>query len=168
MYTLKNINSRFLKILTMRLPFAAAQLKGSGKYPQIFGGVKFYRADCGNILVSAAVTGLPTASDECASKFIAMHIHENGICDAFSDEPFADAGEHYDPNGCPHPAHAGDLVPLFVTDGGLAWSAILYDSFTSNEIIGKSVIIHRMPDDFMTQPSGNAGERIACGKIVRI
>ncbi len=37
--------------------------------------------------------------------------------------------------------------------------------FTIDEIIGKTVIIHAKPDDFITQPSGNAGEKIACGVI---
>lgn len=168
MYTLKNMNSRLLKLLTTRIPFAAAQLRGSNDYPQIFGTVRFYCADFGNILVSAVVAGLPTSYDGCESKFIAMHIHENGVCDACSDDPFSSAGGHYNPNDCPHPAHAGDLAPLFVLGSGRAWSVTLYDSFTANEIIGKSVIIHKMPDDFMTQPSGNSGERIACGKIVKI
>lgn len=40
------------------------------------------------------------------------------------------------------------------------------DRFTIDETIGKTVIIHAKPDDFVTQPSGNAGEKIACGVIL--
>ncbi|MFR4318765.1 MAG: superoxide dismutase family protein [Eubacterium sp.] len=39
--------------------------------------------------------------------------------------------------------------------------------FIVDEILGRSIIIHRMPDDYMTQPAGNSGEKIACGVIQR-
>jgi len=42
------------------------------------------------------------------------------------------------------------------------------DSFTVKEIIGKTVVIHSMPDDFTTQPSGNAGSKIGCGVIQQV
>ncbi|MBR1884477.1 MAG: superoxide dismutase family protein, partial [Clostridia bacterium] len=45
---------------------------------------------------------------------------------------------------------------------------VLVDKFKINDIIGKTVIIHDGTDDFKTQPSGNAGSKIACGEIVRI
>lgn len=63
--------------------------------------------------------------------------------------------------------HAGDLPPLLSNARGKAFGAVLCDGFTLNEILGKSVIIHRAPDDFTSQPAGNAGERIACGTIVK-
>ena len=44
--------------------------------------------------------------------------------------------------------------------------SVLTDRFTVREIIGKVVIIHSQADDFKTQPSGNAGSKIACGKIL--
>ena len=80
------------------------------------------------------------------------------------DDPFADAKTHYNPKSCPHPYHAGDLPPLFSANG-YAYSAVLTDRFTVDEIIGKTVVIHSSPDDFTTQPSGNAGRKIACGVI---
>ena len=43
----------------------------------------------------------------------------------------------------------------------------LTDRFTLKEIIGRTVVIHSMPDDFTSQPSGNSGEKIACGVIKR-
>ena len=59
------------------------------------------------------------------------------------------------------------MVQLFGIKG-YAWSAFYDKRFTINEIIGKSVIIHSGPDDFTTQPSGNAGTKIGCGEIRRI
>lgn len=71
---------------------------------------------------------------------------------------------HYDPEGCEHPYHSGDLPPLFGNDG-LALSIFLTNRFSVGEIIGKTVLIHERPDDFTTQPSGNSGMKIACGVI---
>ena len=71
---------------------------------------------------------------------------------------------HYNPNQCAHPYHAGDLPPLFGSNG-YAFEAFLTDRFTVSEVIGRTVIIHSKPDDFSTQPSGNSGEKIACGEI---
>ncbi|MGN1123171.1 MAG: superoxide dismutase family protein, partial [Eubacterium sp.] len=79
-------------------------------------------------------------------------------------DPFADASTHSNSDNCPHPYYKGDMPPLF-SAGGRAFSAFLSDRFTIDEIIGKAVIIHSSPDDFTTQPSGNAGEKIACGII---
>lgn len=46
-----------------------------------------------------------------------------------------------------------------------AFSAFLTDRFTVKEILNRTVVIHSRPDDFTTQPSGNSGEKIACGVI---
>ena len=81
------------------------------------------------------------------------------------NDPFPHSGTHYNPNGCPHPYHAGDMPPLFGADG-YAFLTFVTSRFTVNEIVGKTVIIHSSPDDFTTQPSGNSGEKIACGLIV--
>ena len=72
---------------------------------------------------------------------------------------------HDNPQHCPHPYHAGDLPPLFGAHG-FAFSACLTDRFTVEQIIGKSIVIHSAPDDFTTQPSGNAGSKIAGAEIV--
>lgn len=73
-------------------------------------------------------------------------------------------GTHYNPKSCNHPEHAGDLPPLF-ENNGYAYISFLTNRFTVKEIIGKVIIIHDMPDDFTTNPSGKSGEKIACGKI---
>ena len=63
-----------------------------------------------------------------------------------------------------HPQHSGDLIPL-MGNQGYAWTAFYDKRITIPEIIGRSVVIHAMPDDFMTQPSGNSGMKIGCGII---
>lgn len=159
------INSNFVNILMHRRPCAIAALRGSYKFPNIRGTVQFYNAGRGKVLTVFTATGLPVESTRCAQRFFAVHIHEKGTCEGTIQEPFIEAGAHYNPCDCPHPTHAGDLGVLFADYQGKAQSAMFFDSFSINEIIGGSVIIHKNPDDFMTQPSGNAGERIACGII---
>lgn len=64
-----------------------------------------------------------------------------------------------------HPEHGGDLPPI-LSDKGTAWMMVYTTRFFTEEVVGKTVVIHDMPDDFRTQPSGNSGEKIACGQIV--
>jgi len=144
-------------------PHAVATLKGSREYPNINGTVGFYQTGQG-VLVTSELTGLPAASDRCASPIPAFHIHEGGRCTGIETDPFADVGSHYNPEGCQHPYHAGDLPPLF-GNNGYAFLALVTDRFTVSEILGKTVIIHSQPDDFHTQPAGGAGAKIACGEI---
>ena len=56
------------------------------------------------------------------------------------------------------------MIPL-MGNQGYAWLAFYDKRFSIPEILGRSVIIHAMPDDFRTQPSGDAGEKIGCGVI---
>ena len=74
------------------------------------------------------------------------------------------SGAHYNPGACEHPHHAGDLPPLFGCNG-YAMSVFLTDRFLVDDVIGKTLIIHDRPDDFKTQPAGDAGEKMACGVI---
>lgn len=142
---------------------AAAFIKGSEKYPDIHGRVLFYQLQ-GGVIIRTEVINLPKTDEACKSPVFAFHIHSGNRCEGNMNDLFADSGTHYNPNDCPHPYHAGDLPPLFSADGR-ALSVVLSDRFRVNEIIGKTVIIHASPDDFTTQPSGNAGEKIACGVI---
>ncbi len=147
-----------------RRPQAWAVVQGSNDYPTVRGDVRFYQTAFGVVVVTEMM-GLPDTDDPCAAPIYAFHIHESGMCGGDSSDPFADVGSHYNPDGCPHPYHAGDLPPLF-SAGGYAYSVCLTDRFTVDEIVGRAVILHASPDDFTTQPSGNAGEKMACGVIV--
>lgn len=155
--------SNFLYSLARRHPDAIAFVNGSDKHPTIHGHVLFYQLRSG-VVVYAEITGLPKEANTCGSPIFAFHIHSGAHCAGNIEDAFADAGTHYNPKGCSHPYHAGDLPPLFGANGN-ALSICLSDRFTAAEIIGKTVIIHSSPDDFTSQPSGNAGEKIACGII---
>ena len=148
----------------MHYPAAWARLRGSRAYPDLQGTVRFYENSRG-VLVVTEVIGLPTPQKTCESPIFALHIHEGGSCSGNEQDPFADGGMHYNPRGCPHPHHAGDMPPLFGVNG-YAFGAFVTDRFTIRDIVGRSVILHGSPDDFTTQPSGNAGEKIACGEIM--
>lgn len=146
-----------------RRPNAYATIHGNGNHPTILGIIRFYSTTHGTLVVSE-VRGLPREADPCLSPIFALHIHGGNICTGTREDAFANAGTHYNPNGCPHPYHAGDLPPLFGADG-YAFGATLTNRFTVDEILGKTVILHASPDDFTTQPSGNAGLKLACGEI---
>lgn len=152
----------FVHILS-KPPHAIARIKGSDDYPEILGITRFFQTNCG-VLVATEATGLPYLPGSCEHFVFAFHIHEGDSCTGNSDDMFANARMHYNPAECPHPRHAGDLPPLFSNEG-YALSIFLTNRFTVEEIIGRTIIIHASPDDFKTQPAGNAGERIGCGII---
>lgn len=140
-------------------PEAAACISGGEAAPRLRGTVRFYSLGC-SVLVAAEIQGLP----ESDTGFFAFHIHEGGSC---TGKDFADTGGHFNPTGQPHPRHAGDLPPL-LSRGGRAFLAVETDRFRIPEVIGRTVVIHAGADDFHTQPSGNSGQKIACGVIRRI
>ena len=156
---------QFLVDLLNRSPNAYARISGGPNNSTINGLVYLYQLPTGVFLV-AQVQGLPDSTAACAPNIYAFHIHEGSSCTGNAEDPFADTGGHYNPHNCPHPAHAGDLPPLF-SNHGYALMSVFTDRFTVNEVIGRAFIIHAHPDDFTTQPSGNSGAKIACGKIMR-
>ena len=90
-----------------------------------------------------------------------FRIHDGGYC---CGEGYPKTGGHFNPGDRKHPNHAGDLPPI-LSDHGKAYMKFFTDRFNIDEVIGRTVIIHNDPDDFYTQPSGNAGMKIACGVI---
>lgn len=143
---------------------ASAEVRGSSDYSSIYGMVTFRQMRNG-VLVTAEIYGLPDNQSECSGGVFGFHIHEGTECSGNETDPFANAKNHFNPKGCPHPYHAGDLPPLFGNDG-YAYMSVFTDRFTVKQIVGRVIIIHSMPDDFTTQPSGNSGTKIACGKIM--
>lgn len=102
-----------------------------------------------------------------------FHIHETGDC---SGEGFTSAGGHFNPQGVEHGGpldpihHAGDLGNLEADElGHASYSAeiggISLEKDDATSIIGRAVIVHAGADDLESQPSGDAGARIACGVI---
>ena len=104
-----------------------------------------------------------------------FHIHEKGDC---SSGDGMSAGGHFNPGGKPHGSplmpnhHAGDLPMLLAEPTGKAALRTEIDGVTigdggPTDIVGRAVIVHKDPDDFTTQPTGNSGARVACGVIRR-
>ena len=101
-----------------------------------------------------------------------MHIHEAGDCS--SGDGMSTKG-HFNPFGKPHAnhgsaeRHAGDLPSLKANKAGRANVQVDLDVITltpgPGSIVGRGLIVHADPDDYKTQPTGNAGARIACGVI---
>ena len=146
------------------IPNAVAMVQGGELYPDINGTVRFYDTAYGTV-VFAEVLGLPLGEGR-EERIFGFHIHKGGSCRSCG-EAFSETGGHYDTSDSPHPYHSGDLPPLFGS-GGIAFLAFLTDRFNTEQIIGRTVVIHDGPDDFTTQPSGNSGLKIACGEIVGV
>lgn len=164
-YENTNIEEKFYLGVMRGRPFACAKIRGSSQYPDVEGEVNFFKTRNG-VLVAACIEGLPISLENCQPNIFALHIHEGTEC-VDGETPFDSAGEHYNPNSCPHPAHSGDLPPLFAGKNGYAYMSVWTDRISLEEIIGKTIIIHGSRDDFTTQPSGDSNGRIACGVIVK-
>jgi Cu-Zn family superoxide dismutase len=104
----------------------------------------------------------------------AVHLHEKGDCSA---EDASSAGGHWNPTMKPHGKrgdgtafHKGDIANMPVGDDGKGTLKLSVADWSiggpdSTNVVGKSVIIHASPDDFTSQPAGNAGARVSCGVI---
>ena len=149
---------RINRSLLNMCPQAIARIRGSEKYPELNGVVSFFAASGGTIVLTE-ISGLPKDNS-----FFAMHIHNGKSCTGNEKDPFANAGSHLNFTNSEHPYHTGDL-PVILSNNGYAWSAVYTDRFTPNQVKGYPVIIHANPDDYRTQPSGDSGEKIACGII---
>lgn len=130
-------------------------------------GILAFSEESGGIRVTGKLTGLPPGER-------AIHIHTVGQCEA----PFTSAGPHWNPEGKQHGkdnpqgSHFGDMLNITVDDDG----SVEIDETTPNgsfggdmglfDADGASIVIHAGPDDYKTDPAGNAGDRIACGVIV--
>ena len=103
-----------------------------------------------------------------------FHLHETGDCSA---PDATSAGGHFNPDQMQHgdrttpgPHHAGDMPNLTAGDDGTATVDVQLAGMTmgdggSHDVVGRAVIVHAQADDYATQPTGNAGARIACGVI---
>ncbi len=145
-------------------PRATAQLQPT-KGNKTFGEATFEQV--GNkVRVVVFVQGLKPDQEH------GMHIHEVGDC---SSGDGMSAKGHFNPFGKPHghpgsgERHAGDLPSLKANKAGRAKVDVEVDIITVTagpaSIIGRGLIVHADPDDYKTQPTGNAGARLACGVI---
>ena len=141
-------------------PDAVARITGGAEAPQLSGCVQFYQEN-GCVLIVARISGLPK---ESKTGFFGFHIHQGGNCTGID---FSGTEGHYNPTEQVHPEHAGDLPPLLKCQGN-AYLSVRTDRFSVKDIIGRTVVIHSDPDDFRSQPAGNAGKKIACGVICKV
>jgi len=142
------------RAIAVLVPTAGNAARGTVTFEAVSGGVR----------ITAQLEGLP-AGDH------GFHIHELGDCSAADG---TSAGGHYNPAGAPHagpdgsPRHVGDLGNVTADTQGTA----TYDRTDRlvrldgpDGVVGRGVIVHAGADDLATQPTGNAGARLACGVI---
>jgi Cu-Zn family superoxide dismutase len=102
-----------------------------------------------------------------------IHIHEIGDCSAADA---SSAGGHFNPTGAAHGKvdtathHGGDMDNIVADAEGVATvnvhaRGVVLGGGAANDAVGKAVVVHAAPDDYTSQPSGNAGARVACGVI---
>ncbi len=155
---------RELNFVLSQPPTACAEIHGTISYPGLLGLANFYHISRG-VLLFVRVKGLPFNAQACGPSFFSFHIHEGVSCTGTSSSPFANIGGHYNPNNCAQPEHAGDLPPL-IGNRSDALMIVLLNSFTIEEIIGRTLAIHAGPDIFTDQPDDYESAIIACGVIL--
>jgi Cu-Zn family superoxide dismutase len=144
---------------------AHAMAKLAGASGHEIGGVAHFTEVRGGTLVVASVKKAPPG-------WHAVHVHEHGDCSA---PDASSAGGHFNPENAQHGSpfaqtqHAGDLGNMWVAADGTGffslWVPYLSVSEGPHSVVGRSFIVHGGRDDLTSQPTGNAGDRIACGKI---
>lgn len=136
---------------------SGSSVTGSIKVSEIAGGLRLV----------GEVRGLKPGGEH------GFHIHEKGDCSATDA---SSAGGHFNPAGAPHghsgsgPHHAGDLPNLKADASGVAKVDLKVPGITlqpgaAQSAAGRSLVVHRDPDDYTSQPAGNSGPRVACGVI---
>jgi Cu-Zn family superoxide dismutase len=135
-------------------PTEGHNVRGTVTFTQVNNGVR----------VVADITGLKEGEH-------GFHVHEKGDCSAPDG---SSAGGHFNPTGAPHGGpdspqhHLGDMGNITADASGKAHLDQVFSFLTlsgTNSIVGHAVIVHGGKDDLTSQPSGNAGARVACGVI---
>ncbi len=138
-------------------PTQGNNVKGTVTFTEVADGVR----------VNAEITGLTPGKH-------GFHVHEKGDCSA---PDATSAGDHFNPTSKPHGAadalerHDGDMGNIEADASGEAKLNYIDHNISlvagERSVIGRGVIVHANPDDLTSQPSGNAGARVACGVITR-
>ena len=139
-------------------PRSDSQVRGTVTFTEIEGG--------GGVAVKLDLTGVPEGIH-------GFHVHEKGDCSA---PDATSAGPHFNPHGMQHAGptdverHAGDLGNVVAPASGNVKTEFLVSGLSlrdgaADNAIGRGLILHAKRDDLTTQPTGDAGGRIACGVI---
>lgn len=147
-------------------PAATAELKATTGNA-VTGQIQFsQRGD--KVLITGEVRGLKPNTEH------GFHVHDKGDC---SSGDGMSAGGHFNPTGSMHGSHeqsehhTGDLPSLKADASGTARVNFESKSVSvgsgKTDVIGRGLIVHRDADDFKTQPTGNAGPRLACAVITK-
>lgn len=177
------MRTKLLMALTMAVTLGCASNARSGDEPapgakaeikdkdeNVVGTATFTQTEEG-VRVDVEITKLPAGEH-------AMHIHTVGECHG---PDFKSAGAHFNPEGKKHGLenpegpHAGDLPNFTVAEDGTAKVSVVAKLVTlkegeKNSLFiegGTCLVVHAKPDDNKTDPAGNAGDRIACGLILK-
>ena len=152
-----------LKALAVVQGTEGDQVQGIVTFSEVADGVR----------VDANITGLKPGKH-------GFHVHQYGDCSSAdgSAAPAGAAGDHFNPGNHPHGApdakerHEGDMGNIEADASGVARLNYVDRSLSladgAKSIIGRAVIVHEKADDLKSQPSGEAGARIACGVIGRV
>jgi Cu-Zn family superoxide dismutase len=152
-----------LKAVAVLRPTADNKASGSVTFSEVADGVR----------VDAHITGLSPGKH-------GFHVHEFGDCSSADGNAAgaSAAGDHFNPAKNPHGApdaaqrHEGDMGNIEADASGAAKLSYVDHTLSLHDgaksIVGRSVIVHEKADDLKSQPSGDAGERIACGVIGRV
>lgn len=137
-----------------------------GQGAQVAGALSLV-PDGSAVVVTGLVTGLAPDSVH------GFHVHEKGDC---SSPDFKSAGDHFNPTSENHgdpgspPHHLGDVPNITANGEGRADVNARIEGVTlgdggAHDLVGKAFVVHAKPDDYKTQPSGDSGDRIACGVV---
>lgn len=129
-------------------------------------GTLAFAEDDGYLRITGEINGLSPGVH-------GLHVHEIGDCSA---PDASSAGGHYAPRSSQHGAptqpaelhHAGDLGNIVADADGRATVDVIDDGLTLSgpeTIVGRAIVVHADPDDLVSQPAGNSGDRVACGVV---
>lgn len=135
------------------------------------GTAQLYETPSG-VLIRLEVRGLPK------KQWVALHAHEHGACSPHDGNKAA--GGHFNPTGAQHGymapggPHAGDLPNQQVGADGVLRAEVFAPTLSlggagraTSDLVGRTLMIHAKADDYVSQPAGDSGDRLACAPIVR-
>lgn len=148
-------------------PAVSAQAVLAGASGNEAAGVLQLTAAQGGVSITGEITGLSHNAQH------GFHVHEIGDCSA---PDASSAGGHLNPAGAGHgnpqspERHLGDMPNLTSDDAGKAVVSVTIPEATlhgggPNDLVGRAVVVHAGRDDYVSQPAGDSGARIACGVV---